>query len=114
MIQKMQYEGEFQTWNWDKHCKKFHRQIEVIDEGVASGLATCMSDKDKISTFLTTIPKVCKNSELVIAWGIIEGDRSQFPTLIGTFIPHLSLSIDSREWGATDAKHTIANASSDP
>ena len=78
-IKKMQYKGESQHWNWDKHCVKFHCQTQVNDDWAVAVLATCMSDKDKISTFLTTIPKVCKNSELVIAWGIIEGDRSWVP-----------------------------------
>ena len=97
-IQKMQYKGKSQNWNRDKHCKKFHHQILVIDEWAAAGLATHMSKEDKISAFLKMIPKDCKNSELGITWGIIEGDRSQFPTVIGTFIPHLSLSpYDNRE-----------------
>jgi hypothetical protein len=34
-----------------------------------------MSNEDQISAFLKTIPKDCKNSELLIAKGIIEGDR---------------------------------------
>ena len=50
----------------------------------------------------------------MIAKGIIEGDRSRFPTLISKVIPHLSLSIASRERGTSDAKRTIANARSDP
>ena len=45
-IQKMQYKGESRNWNWDKHCKKFHRQIQVIEEWVTAGLATCMSEED--------------------------------------------------------------------
>ena len=112
----MQYKGESWNWNWnwDKHCKKFHHQIQVIDEWAAAGLATRMSKGDKISAFLKMIPKDCKNSELGIAWGIIEDKRSWFPTLIGTVIPHLSWSIESQEWGASDAKCTIANALSDP
>ena len=114
MIQKMQYEGESRNWNWDKHCEKFHHQIQVIDEWATAGLATCMSKEDKMSAFLKMIPKDCKNSELGITWGIIKGDRSWFPTLIGAVIPHLSLSIESREQGASDAKCTIANARSDP
>ncbi len=89
MIHKMQYKGESQNWNWDKHCEKFHHQIQVIDEWAAAGLATCMSKGEMISAFLKTIPKDCKNSELVIAKGIIEGDRLRFPTLISTVIPHL-------------------------
>ena len=110
----MQYKGDSQTWNWDKHCERFHHQIQVIDKWVAAGLATRMSKEDKVSAFLATIPKDCKNSELGIAQGIIEGDRSRFPTLIGTVIPHLSLSFESQEWGASDAKHAITNARSDP
>ena len=113
-IAKMQYEGESRNWGWDKHCEKFHSHIQVIDEWAASGLATRLSEADRISAFLQTIPKDCKNSELVIAKGIIEGDRSRFPTLISTVIPHLSLSIVSRERGTSDAKRTIANARSDP
>ncbi len=114
MIQKMQYEGESKNQNRDKHCNDFHHQIRVINEWGAAGLATCMSEEDKISAFLKTIPKDCKKSELGITQGIIEGDRSWYPTLIGTVIPHLSLSIESRERGASDAKHTIANARSEP
>ena len=60
------------------------------------------------------IPKDCKNSELVISKGIIEGNRSRSPMLISMVIPHLSLSIVSRERGTSDAKRTIANARSDP
>ena len=86
----------------------------MIDEWVADSLATCLSEEDKISAFLKSISKDCKNSELGNAWGIIEGDRSRFPTLIGTVIPHLSLSFESQEWGASDAKHAITNARSDP
>ncbi len=48
MIQKMQYKGESWNWNWDKHCEKFHRQIQVIDEWAIAGLATRMSEDDKI------------------------------------------------------------------
>ena len=73
------------------HCSKFHAQIQVIDEWAAEDLATCLSNMDQISAFLKTIPKDCKNSELLIAKGIIEGDRSQFPTLVGNVIPHLTL-----------------------
>ena len=32
IIQKMRYEQESQSWNSDKHCSKFHMQIQVIDE----------------------------------------------------------------------------------
>ena len=50
----------------------------------------------------------------MIAKGIIEGDRKRFPTLINMVIPHVSLSIASREQGMSDAKCSIANARSDP
>ncbi len=86
----------------------------MIDEWATAALATHMSKEDKISAFFKMIPKDCKHSELGIAQGIIEGDRSWFPTLIGAVIPRLSLSIKSQERGASDAKHTIANACSDP
>ena len=112
VIQKMRYEGESRSWNWDKHCTKFHQQVRLIDEWAAAGQATAMSAEDQISAFLKTIPKDCKNSELLIAKGIIEGDRSRFPTLVGNVIPHLTLSIDSKEPGAPIAKRTIANTSS--
>ena len=102
-IAKMQYEGESRNRGWDKHCEKFHSHVQVIDEWAAAGLATCLSKTDRISAFLQTIPKNCKNSELVIAKGIIEGDRSRFPMLISMVIPHLSLSIASRERGMSDA-----------
>ena len=86
----------------------------MIDEWATAGLATHMSKEDKISAFLKTIPKDCTNSELGIAQSIIEDDRSWFPTLIGTVITHLSLSIELQERGVSDAKCTIANACSDP
>jgi hypothetical protein len=86
----------------------------MIDEWATNGKATCMSNEDQISAFLKTIPKDCKNSKLLIAKGIIEGDRSQFPTLVGNVIPHLTLSIVAKEHGAPAAKHTIANISSAP
>ena len=70
----MRYEGESWSWNWDKHCTKFHQQIQLIDEWAVTELATPMSAEDQISAFLKTIPKACKNSELLIAKGIIEGD----------------------------------------
>ena len=109
VISKMQYEGESRQWNWDKHCAKFHQQVSVIEEWAVAGLATRMSNEDQISAFLKTIPKDCKNAELVIAKGIIEGDRARFPTLIGNVIPHLSLSIETKERGAAVGKRTIAN-----
>jgi hypothetical protein len=90
----MQDEGESRSWNWDKHCSKFHVQIQVIDEWAANGKATRMSNEDQISAFLKTIPKDCKHSKLLIAKGIIEGDRSHFPTLLGNVIPHLTLPIE--------------------
>ena len=112
VIQKMRYEGESRSWNWNKHCTKFHQQIHMIDEWAVAGQAMAMSAEDQISAFLKTIPKDCKNSELLIAKSIIEGDRSRFPTLVGNVIPHLTLSIDLKEPGASAAKCTIANASS--
>jgi hypothetical protein len=112
IIQKMRYEGESRSWNWDKHCTKFHQQIHMIDEWAVAGQAAAMSAKDQISPFLKTIPKDCKNSELLITKCINEGDRSRFPTLVGNVIPHLTLSIDSKEPGASAAKRTIANTSS--
>lgn len=72
-------------------------------------MATCMSNEDQISAFLKTILKDCKNRELVIAKGIIEGDRVCLPTIIGNVIPHLSLSIDTKDCGAAVVKPTIAN-----
>ena len=70
-----------------------------------------MSNEDQISAFLKTIPKDCKNSELLITQGIIESDRSQFPILVGNVIPHLTLSIEAKEHSAPAAKGTIANNS---
>jgi hypothetical protein len=114
IIQKMHYEGESRSLNWDKHCYKFHVQIHVIDEWAADNKATCMSKEDQISAFLRTTPKDCKKSELLIAKGIIEGDRSRFPTLVGNVIPHFTLSIEAKEHGVPAAKLTIANTSSAP
>ena len=111
---KMHYERELWSWNWDKHCSKFHMQIHVIDEWAADGKATCMSNEDQISAFLKTIPNNCKNSELLIAKGIIEGDRSRLPILVGSVILHLTLSIEAKEHSVPAAKHTIANTSSTP
>jgi hypothetical protein len=68
-----------------------------------------MTNKDQISAFLRTIPNDCKNNELLIAKGFIEGDRSRFPTLVGNAIPHITLSIKAKEHGAPAAKCTIAN-----
>ena len=78
----------------------------MIDEWAAEGLATRLSNDDQISVFLNTIPKDCMNSELLIAKGIIEGDRSRFPTLVGNVIPHLTLSIEAKDlylW--TEVRH---------
>jgi hypothetical protein len=86
----------------------------MIDEWAAHGKATHMSNEDQISELLKTIPKDCKNSERLIAKGIIEGDRSRFPTLVGNVIPHLTLSIETKEHGAPAANRTIANTSSAP
>jgi hypothetical protein len=74
VIQKMRYEGESRNWNWDKHCTNFHQQIRIIDEWAVAGLTTPISAKDQISAFLKTIPKDCKNGELLITKGNIEGD----------------------------------------
>ena len=71
-----------------------------------------MSNKDQISAFLKTFPKDCKNSELLITKGIIEGDRSRFSTLVGNVIPHLTLSIKTKEHGTSVVKCTISNTSS--
>ena len=71
-----------------------------------------MSNEHQISAFLKIIPKDCKNSKLIIAKSIIEGDRSRFLTLVGNVIPHLSLSIETKEHGASVAKLTITNKSS--
>jgi hypothetical protein len=73
-----------------------------------------MSNEEQISVFLKTIPKHCMNRELLITKGIIEGDRSRFPTLVGNIIPRLTLSIEAKEHGAPTAKGTIANMSSTP
>ena len=83
IMSKMQYEGESCNWDWNRHCAKFHQQLAIINESAIAGLATRMSNEDQISAFLKTIPKDCKNSNLLIAKGIIEGDRSHFPTLVG-------------------------------
>ncbi len=85
----MQYEGESWNWGWYKHCKKFCSHVQVIDEWAAAGLATHLSKPDRISAFLQAIPKDCKNIEVVISKGIIEGDRSRFHMLISTVIPNL-------------------------
>jgi hypothetical protein len=110
VIQKMQDEGESRNWNWDKHCTKFHQQIRIIDEWTVAGLAMPMSAEDPISAFLKTIPKDCKNSKLLIAKGITEGDRSRFPTLVGNVIP-LTLSINTKEFSVQAVKRMIANTS---
>jgi hypothetical protein len=112
VIQKMHYEGESQNWDWDNHCTKFHQQIRIINEWAVAGLATPMSAEDQISAFLKMFLKDCKNGKLHIAKSMIKGDQSGFPTLVGNLIPHLTLSIDTKEPGAQAAKRTIANASS--
>ena len=94
---------------WDKHCTKFHQQICIINEWVVAGLATPMLVEDQISLFLKTIPKHCKNIKLLISKGIIEGDQSWFSTLVGSVIPHLTLSIDTKKFDVQAAKRTIAN-----
>ncbi len=111
IIQKILYEGESRSWNWDKHCCKFHMQLQVIDEWAVKCMAMCMSNEDQINAFLRMIPKDIKNSDLLIAKCIIEGDRSWFPTLVGNVIPYLSLSIAAKEHGASTAKCTIAKMS---
>jgi hypothetical protein len=105
----MRYEGESRSWNWDKHCSNFHAQICVIDKCATTIKATRMSNEDQISAFPKSIPKDCKNSELLIAKGIMEGDRSWFPTLVGNVIPLLTLSIEAKEHDAPTAKRTTAN-----
>ena len=110
IMSKMQYEGESRNWDWNRHCAKFHQQLAIIDEWAVAGLATRMSNEDQISAFLKTIPKDCKNGDLLIAKGIIEGDRSRFPTLVGNVIPMLTPNIESRERSAHVPKRTIANA----
>ena len=71
-----------------------------------------MPNEDQISAFLKTFPKDCKNCKLLIAKGIIDGDRSRLPTLVGNVTPLLTLSIEAKEHSAPAAKHTIANTSS--
>lgn len=110
----MKYEGESHNWGWNMHCGKFNGHVETIKSWAADGLATNMSEQDKISAFLKTIPPDCKNTELVIAKVVVEGDRKRFPTLVSMVIPHLSATIVSQEWGTSDAKRTIANTHSDP
>jgi hypothetical protein len=74
-----------------------------------------MSNDDQISAFLMAIPTEGKNSKLVIDKDINKGDRSHFSILVINVIPHLSLSIKTKDHGAPiaadDAKHTT-NASS--
>ena len=73
ITQKMCYKVESRSWNWDKHCSRFHAQICVIEEWAINGKATLMSNEDQINVFLKIIPKDCTNSELLIMKGIIEG-----------------------------------------
>ena len=49
VIQKMRYEGVSQSWNWGKHCAKFHQGIWVINEWAMAGMVVHMSNKDHIS-----------------------------------------------------------------
>jgi hypothetical protein len=74
VIQKMRYEGESLSWNWDKHCAKFLQHKHNMEEWSMAGMATHMSDKDQISASFKTISKDCKNSGLIITKGIIDGD----------------------------------------
>jgi hypothetical protein len=76
----------------DKHCTKFHQQIRIISKWAVAGLATPMLAEDQISVFLKMILKDCKNGKLLIVKGIIEGDQSWFPTLVGNMIPHCPLT----------------------
>ena len=46
VIQKMHYEGRSQSWNWDKHCTKFHQQIGFVDEWAVAGYAMPMSTEN--------------------------------------------------------------------
>ena len=71
-----------------------------------------MSMEDQISALLRTIPKDCKNRDLLITKGIIKGNRSRLPTLVSNIIPHLTLSVKAKEHGALAAKCTITNTSS--
>jgi hypothetical protein len=71
-----------------------------------------MLAEDQISVFLKMTPKDCKNSKLLITKVNIEGDRSRLPTLIGNVIPHLTMSVETKEFGASATKGTIANTSS--
>lgn len=114
IIQKIQYEGKSRSWNWYKHCPKFHVQMHVIDEWATDNKATQMFNEDQISVFLVTIPKDCKNSELLITKDIIEGDRSWFLTLVGNVISQLMVYIEAKEHSAPAAKRTIVNTISVP
>ena len=60
-------------------------------------MTTLILNEDQINTFLKTIPKDSKNDELVIAKGSIEGERSRLSTLVGNGIPHLFVSINTKE-----------------
>jgi len=71
----------------------------------------CISNEDKISAFLETIPEDCKNSELVLAKGIIEDDRSQFFSIGWHCHPPPFLSIKTNEHGVPTANHIIINTS---
>ncbi len=87
IMSKMQYEGKSCTWDWNRHCAKFHQQLAIIDEWAVAGLATRMSNEDQISAFLKMIPKDCKNGNLLIAKGTIEGTDPVSPHLSGMLSP---------------------------
>ena len=55
VIQKMHYEGESRSWNWDTCCPKLHQEIRVINEWAMAGMVMHMSNKDQISALLKTI-----------------------------------------------------------
>ena len=114
IMSKMQYKGESHNWDWNWHCAKFHLQLVIINAWAIAGLDTHMSNKDQIGAFLKTIPKDCKNGDLLIAKGIIEGGPSWFPTLVGNVIPMLTPNIKTKEHSAQVPKCMIANAVTHP
>jgi hypothetical protein len=101
-----------QNRNCNKLCSLFHQQLCFIDEWGVAGMATHMFNEDQISGFLKTIPKDCKIRNMAFTNDIIEGVKSWLPSLVGNVIPHLSLSIETKEHSASAAKCTIINASS--
>ena len=108
MFQKMHYKGESQNWNWDKHCKKFHHQILVIDEWAAASLATRMSEEDKINAFLKTIPKDCYIGVLSLPRALSRvTDHGSHP--VSNVIPMHSPTIYAKECGAPVPKCMIVN-----